>query len=213
MPVQQRSHERLIDRADVRWLLADIDRQAAAGPAQPLETWLDLARMRLAERTDIEGDADHATTLLASLARRFAHDLAGFRTALALGAEVDTWDPRAERISLLTLHAAKGLEFPAVFLIGLEDGMVPSSWIDDGEDPERIAEERRLFFVGLTRARRHLFLSSVRRRPWRGEIRDARPSRFLDAIDPKLVEWHQASARRPRREAKDDGGEQLSLID
>ncbi|MGI8313174.1 3'-5' exonuclease [Saccharopolyspora hattusasensis] len=72
---------------------------------------------------------------------------------MLLGAEVDTLDPRAEAISLLTLHASKGLEFPVVFLVGCEDGLLPLRWPGTEPTEDEVAEERRLFFVGMTRPR------------------------------------------------------------
>jgi len=111
--------------------------------------------------------------------------LAQFLSELALGMEVDLWDPRADRVSLLTLHAAKGLEFPVVFIVGCEDGLLPLHW---GEtDEESLAEERRLFFVGMTRTRERLILTRARKRPWRGKIRDMAPSPFLADIERRLL--------------------------
>jgi superfamily I DNA/RNA helicase len=148
---------------------------------------------------------------LEPLAARCGEDLDRFLAELALGAQVDTWDPRADRVSLLTLHASKGLEFPVVFVVGCEDGLLPLRvpGRDGGPNDEpatrataaeaAIAEERRLFFVGLTRARDRLFVSHVRRRRWRGTDRDMPPSRFFDAIDPRLFEDRgEAAPRRPR---------------
>ena len=79
---------------------------------------------------------------------------------LALGTEVDTWDPRADRISLLTLHAAKGLEFPVVFITGCEKGLLPLQW--GRSTPAELEEERRLFYVGVTRTKTKLFLSRAK---------------------------------------------------
>ena len=108
----------------------------------------------------------------------------------------------------MTVHAAKGLEFPVVFLAGCEDGLVPLRW--GGQlDPEQEAEERRLFFVGMTRARSHLFLSHTRRRAWRGSVRDAAPSPFLTDIEEALLDHLRAAARR--RPARADG-DQLTLL-
>ncbi|MPZ28054.1 MAG: AAA family ATPase, partial [Micromonosporaceae bacterium] len=97
--------------------------------------------------------------------------------ALAAGTEVDALDPRAEAVTLLTLHAAKGLEFPVVFLVGVEDGKLPHSFGGAPLPDAALAEERRLFFVGLTRAQDRLYLSHTRR-----------PSRFLGVIDTGLFE-------------------------
>ena len=143
--------------------------------------------------------------MLVPLARRCGDDLHQFYTEIALGAEVDALDPRADAISLLTLHAAKGLEFEVVFLAGCERGLLPL-WLpgaDRGPDP---AEERRLLFVGMTRARSHLLLSCAARRGRPGGPAEAGPSPFLAAIDPALLD--RAAPPRPRRPA----GRQLRLL-
>jgi superfamily I DNA/RNA helicase len=145
-----------------------------------------------------------ALELLTPLADRAGVDLDRFLGELALGAEVDVWDPRADRISLLTLHAAKGLEFPVVFVVGCEDGLLPLRWAGAGRaggtgsggEAEDLSEERRLFFVGLTRARHHLLLTLAQRRAWRGETRDTTPSRYLADIDDALLERGNRPAKR-----------------
>jgi superfamily I DNA/RNA helicase len=112
---------------------------------------------------------------------------------------VDALDPRAQSVTLLTLHAAKGLEFPVVFLVGCEDGLLPLRFPGQATTPENVAEERRLFFVGLTRAQDRLFVSHARRRVIRGAERSGSPSRFFDAIDPRLFEHRGEQApRRPK---------------
>jgi superfamily I DNA/RNA helicase len=157
---------------------------------------------------DDAGTAEEALDLLAPLAARCGNDLGRFLAELALGDEVDTWDPRADRVSLLTLHAAKGLEFPVVFLAGCEDGLLPLRFGPE-PSPTETAEERRLFFVGMTRARSHLFLSHARRRAWRGSVREAEPSPFLADLQAALVDHAQAPARR---RPQPPAGDQLSLL-
>jgi len=138
-----------------------------------------------------------AVDLLMPLARRCEDDLALFLSSLLTDAEVDALDPRAEAVTLLTLHAAKGLEFPVVFLVGCEDGLLPLRWPGQTATEEEIAEERRLFFVGLTRAQDRLYLSHVRRRVRQGVERECRPTPFLDSIDPGLLE--RLGPSEPRR--------------
>ena len=104
---------------------------------------------------------------------------------LLLGSEVDTWDPRANRISLLTLHAAKGLEFPVVFIVGCDEGVLPLRSADS------VDEERRLFFVGVSRAQSHLYLTH-------GE----RPSRFLNALPTSIAVRTKDAVRRARKPAQ-----------
>jgi DNA helicase-2/ATP-dependent DNA helicase PcrA len=86
----------------------------------------------------------------------------------------------------MTLHAAKGLEFPAVIIAGLEEGLFPHSRSSD--DDETLEEERRLCYVGMTRARRQLFLTSAGRRRVFGEYRNSEPSRFLDEVPAALMQ-------------------------
>jgi DNA helicase II / ATP-dependent DNA helicase PcrA len=205
MPFQKRSHDRLLDRPAVRGLV-----RALRSPAAPAGGRSLAARLAAAAESGPEpgGDAAEALELLAPLAERCGDDLDRFLAELALGDEVDTWDPRADRVSLLTLHAAKGLEFPVVFLVGCEDGLLPLRFGPE-PSPTETAEERRLFFVGMTRARSHLFLSHARRRAWRGSVREAEPSPFLADLQAALVDHAQAPARRrPRPPA----GDQLSLL-
>src|ERR1019366_9344201 len=117
------------------------------------------------ERDATVVDIRAAGEFLTPLARRCGPDLDRFRTELSLGAEPDALDPRAEAITLLTLHAAKGLEFDVVFLAGCEKGLLPLRLPGSAETNEGdVAEERRLLFVALTRARAKLLLSCAARR-------------------------------------------------
>ncbi|MEU4448643.1 UvrD-helicase domain-containing protein [Actinosynnema sp. NPDC050801] len=181
LPFQKRSHDRLADRPGVARIAHDL--KFAAGATA-------LERVRA-----VAGDDHTAYELLKPLAAECGADFERFHTALALGVEVDTWDPRADRISLLTLHASKGLEFPVVFVVGCEDGLLPLRWPGD-DDREAEDEERRLLFVGMTRAQRHLFLSHAAGRP---------RSPFLAA----LRAYEQVGDPQPRRRRK---GTQLSLL-
>jgi DNA helicase-2/ATP-dependent DNA helicase PcrA len=105
---------------------------------------------------------------------------------LALVAEIDSLDESLDKVTLLTLHAAKGLEFSVVFITGLEDGLLPHS--RSFGEPDAMAEERRLFYVGLTRAKDHLYLSYAFRRSLYGESIPGLPSRFLSDIPTELTE-------------------------
>ncbi|MFY2556718.1 ATP-dependent helicase [Corallococcus terminator] len=108
------------------------------------------------------------------------------------------------RVALMTLHAAKGLEFDAVFLTGLEDGVFPHSRALKGEDPdngEEMAEERRLCYVGFTRARKRLFVSLAQCRSLFGELRYNQPSRFLRDVPPKLFGISEQDIPEPSRPA------------
>jgi DNA helicase II / ATP-dependent DNA helicase PcrA len=101
-------------------------------------------------------------------------------------AGVDSLDPNADAVTLMTLHNAKGLEFPVVFITGLEDGLFPLSQAFD--DPEKLEEERRLFYVGITRAERKLYLSFTETRRRNGELMMSIRSRFLKEIPPGMLE-------------------------
>ena len=101
-----------------------------------------------------------------------------------------------EAVHLMTMHNAKGLEFETVFLAGLEEGLLPHSRSADSES--EVEEERRLFYVGLTRARERAFLSVARRRSLFGAFRDTVLSRFLTEIPPSMVRWHVGTSRTPR---------------
>ncbi|MGE5727929.1 MAG: ATP-dependent helicase [Gemmatimonas sp.] len=104
--------------------------------------------------------------------------------------DVDRQNPNADAITMMTLHNAKGLEFPAVFITGLEDGLFPLRRAQD--TPDEMEEERRLFYVGITRAMRTLYLSHARSRRRNGETMQCIPSSFLQPIPPELVK-HRAS--------------------
>ncbi|MGH3938065.1 MAG: UvrD-helicase domain-containing protein, partial [Pseudonocardiaceae bacterium] len=189
LPFQKRSHDRLADRPGVEQILGELTYAPADGTkrATVLERLGSAARAVLGrfptnEREDTAAEIHAAVDLLKPLADRCGDDLERFRTELTLGVEVDTWDPRADRVSLLTLHAAKGLEFPVVFIVGCEDGLLPLRWpgtAPDDADEEQVREERRLLFVGMTRAQRHLYLSSAAERIRHGTARQTSRSPFL----------------------------------
>ena len=111
--------------------------------------------------------------------------LSAFLQGAALVSDVDTLEEATDAVTLITLHQAKGLEFPAVFIVGLEEGLLPHSRSID--DPDQMEEERRLFYVGMTRAKERLYLTRVFRRVVWGNASPARPSRFLTDIPQSLV--------------------------
>lgn len=103
-----------------------------------------------------------------------------------LVAQVDALDPNADAVSLMTLHNAKGLEYPVVFVTGLEDGLFPT--LNSTEDPAKLEEERRLFYVGITRAERKLYLSFAESRRRNGQVMLSVRSRFLHDIPAGMLE-------------------------
>jgi DNA helicase II / ATP-dependent DNA helicase PcrA len=207
-PVQQRTHSRLAEMPGVPEIVAALDGQlfvgdALAGEAVAGDTVAGQVRaavemaVSLATPEAVQAIRS-AAEALEPLAERCGDDLARFLAELAMGAEVDTWDPRADRISLLTLHASKGLEFPVVFIIGCDDGLLPlRPWPGAEID---YAEERRLLFVGMTRATTRLVLSGVTSRP---------PSPFLSSIGRDLLDDGGNSADRRKRRPS---AQQLTLL-
>lgn len=120
--------------------------------------------------------------------------LSSFLENLALVSDQDTVPEEAEAPTLLTMHAAKGLEFPVVFIVGLDDGLMPHNRALD--DPEEMEEERRLFYVGLTRAKKRLYLVRAEQRSLYGTYQESIPSRFLEDIPDELVQANVRSRRR-----------------
>lgn len=113
--------------------------------------------------------------------------LADFLNELALLADVDSYEEDYSEVTLMTLHAAKGLEFPIVFLVGMEENLFPLSrtLMDENE----LEEERRLAYVGITRAEKQLFLTNAQTRNLYGRSQYNRPSRFLEEIDDTLLDY------------------------
>ena len=114
--------------------------------------------------------------------------LSGFLEEVALVADIDSLDPESDYVVLMTLHSAKGLEFPNVYLAGMEDGLFPSYMTITSDDQGDLEEERRLCYVGITRAMRHLTVSCARMRMIRGENHFNKVSRFLNEIPKELLE-------------------------
>ena len=116
--------------------------------------------------------------------------LIDFLTEVSLVAAADDLDDSSGTISLMTLHTAKGLEYDAVFLTGVEEDLLPHRI--SANEPGGPAEERRLFYVGLTRAKKYLFLSLAMTRAAYGDVGVAMPSRFLQEIPAELIDWRQS---------------------
>jgi uncharacterized protein (TIGR00375 family) len=201
IPFKTGSQRRLAEDPAVNALLAEV-----APDEEPLAVALEVAAARLRHRKGAD-----PTAIAAALSRltALAPTCNGNRTRLAdavsLATDADFLDPRADRVSLLTLHAAKGLEFAVVFIVGLEDGILPLTW--GARDEAGMAEERRLFYVGMTRAKDRLLLSRAKQRLWRGKLRTLAPSPFLGDIEAELLRHQQA---QPTRRATED--RQLKLL-
>jgi DNA helicase-2/ATP-dependent DNA helicase PcrA len=142
---------------------------------------------------------------LLATAKTHPSDAAGFLAAVALCKDTDIYVRRVEKVALITMHAAKGLEFPVVFIAGCEDGFIPYR---SDTRPTDVEEERRLFYVALTRAKRHLFLSKTDHRRVNGQIQPRQASPFLEDIDNRYKRVSFPSGKKTEKPAQ----EQLSLF-
>ncbi|MDD3251807.1 MAG: DNA helicase PcrA [Lachnospiraceae bacterium] len=127
-----------------------------------------------------------------------------FLEEVALVADVDRMDDSENRVTLMTLHSAKGLEFPVVYLSGLEDGLFPGMMSITSDDKTEIEEERRLCYVGITRAKERLVITAARMRMVNGETRYSKVSRFVDEIPEELIQQDKLEPRISRREGRDE---------
>ena len=157
-----------------------------------LRTILDRSGYRrFAEALEHTEDVDRGENIDELLAFAAEYDareeggLRGFLEEIALLTDVDRWEEEAERVSLMTVHAAKGLEFDRVAVVGLEEGLFPHA--RSFEDPEGLEEERRLFYVALTRAREELLLAHARMRLRGGAPGPQQASRFLDELPDEVL--------------------------
>ncbi|MFN9692668.1 MAG: UvrD-helicase domain-containing protein [Synechococcaceae cyanobacterium] len=177
-------------------LIGDLQRrQNDAPPAELVQRVMEqsgyLAEL-IQEATDEAEERRRNLQELVNAALQYQEDneegsLEGFLSGAALASDADDKDTAADRVTLMTLHASKGLEFPVVFLVGLEQGLFPS--YRSLEDPAALEEERRLCYVGLTRAKEQLFLShACERRLWGGMREPAVPSVFLSELPPQLLQ-------------------------
>ncbi|MHC5040324.1 MAG: ATP-dependent helicase, partial [Planctomycetota bacterium] len=190
---------RLLDKEGYR---AVVDRLRTCPPGRKER----VAELLLGLSQEISGFAADAARSLATLAGPFGTDLRGYVNHLTLASEVDAFDPRADRVACMTMHAAKGLEFPVVFVVACEDGVIPFRF---GETCDNLEEERRLFFVACTRAKEKLFLCRAKKRMRYGKPVKNPPSPFLADIERILLE--EASLPRGKRR-KPRGPKQLDLF-
>jgi DNA helicase-2/ATP-dependent DNA helicase PcrA len=183
---------------DIFALLSDLEEQHEP-PPQIFNEMLKLSGyMDMLTNEDSEESAGRIENIneLASAITIWAEEHPGktlqeFLEEVTLASDVDTWDQKDDAVNLMTLHCAKGLEFSAVFLVGLEDGMIPSR--QNFDDERKIEEERRLLYVGITRAMKKLECSHVDYR-WRfGDLIPGVPSRFLQSIPAELYTFRDRS--------------------
>jgi DNA helicase-2/ATP-dependent DNA helicase PcrA len=148
------------------------------------------------ERQEAKGRLENLEQLLAGMEEHQSTDrtLQDFLEQVALVADLDAYDSSHDRVTLMTLHAAKGLEFPVVFMTGMEEGLFPHS--RSGDEGDDIEEERRLCYVGMTRAMDKLYLSHARRRRIYGDFQYNPPSRFLVEFPSRLLEGGEQATLR-----------------
>jgi DNA helicase-2/ATP-dependent DNA helicase PcrA len=180
-------------------LLDSVVHLADGGPAPLLQALLDgsgyLAELEAERSIESEGRLENLAELVGS-AQEF-DTIDEFLEQVSLVSDVDALDGDASQVVLMTLHSAKGLEFPAVFLIGMEDGVFPH--LRSLGEPEELEEERRLAYVGITRAQERLYLAHAWSRTLFGGTQYNPPSRFLDEIPEALVQLVDGQRRASRR--------------
>jgi DNA helicase-2/ATP-dependent DNA helicase PcrA len=187
------------------WREAQVD----IGPAGLLEQVLDRTGYLedlVAEQTiEAAGRIENIEELLG--AAREADNLEAFLEEVSLVADVDEVDGDSSHVTLMTLHTAKGLEYPVVFIIGMEEGIFPH--LRSLGEPDEMEEERRLAYVGITRARERLYLSHAWCRSLWGQTQYNPPSRFLDEIPEKLVDAAGAQRRLAGKMSSLSGRDQI----
>ena len=175
----------IIDRTDYEQMLTDADPDDAAERMENIGEFINKV-------VSYEETAEEPT-------------LSGLLEEVALVADIDSVDENADKVMLMTLHSAKGLEFPNVYLAGMEDGLFPGFMSICSEDPSEIEEERRLCYVGITRAMNLLTISAARSRMIRGETQYNAVSRFVKEIPDELIEGRGGGAavrnRAPEKQA------------
>jgi DNA helicase-2/ATP-dependent DNA helicase PcrA len=169
-------------------LLEKLRAALPKGPAEVLQIALDdsgyLKELEVEHSVEAAGRLENLAELIGHA--REATDVDTFLEQVSLVSDVDALDSDESSVVLMTLHSAKGLEFPVVFLLGLEDGVFPH--IRSLGEPDELEEERRLAYVGITRARERLYVVSAWARNIFGSTQYNPPSRFLDEIPSELVE-------------------------
>lgn len=190
--------ERMADEEySIRELIEDILEET--GYRQELE-----AEGEIESQTRLE-NIDELINKAVSYSEDSEHpDLNEFLEEVALVADVDRMDDSENRVTLMTLHSAKGLEFPVVYLSGLEDGLFPSSMSIMTDDRTEIEEERRLCYVGITRAMERLVITAARLRMVNGETRYSKVSRFVEEIPEELLDMKKLEPRLGRSVSADE---------
>jgi DNA helicase-2/ATP-dependent DNA helicase PcrA len=191
--------------ADFRSRMLELGKLHEASPDEVIRQVIDRSGYRhmLKESNDPEDQERLANVEeLITAAHQYASEdksrtLADFLENITLASDVDGWDDRQDCISIMTLHAAKGLEFPVVYMVAAEQGILPHERSLQKE--EDVEEERRLAFVGMTRAKEELYLCHARLREFRGQTLYAVPSMFLDELPQEGIETIDLSSSGARR--------------
>lgn len=196
MPFVKLSNDLLCDKKPMRQLLNKLT---------DLES-LDDQLKKLYEREFSDKIEDYTMKYLLTLAQNHSHK-DEFIHEVSICSEIDTLDQRADRISLMTLHSSKGLEFKCVFIVGLENEIIP---LYRAKDPQEIEEEKRLLYVGMTRAEQRLYLSHALKRKWYGGYKNLEVSPFLKKIEDDLLNMSKFEKEHLQKEK--DETNQLSLF-
>jgi DNA helicase-2/ATP-dependent DNA helicase PcrA len=195
---------------DFAALLRDLQPLLEAAPDEVIRQILDRSGYRQMLRDSRnEEDEERLANIeeLITAARQFAAEdggrtIADFLENITLASDVDGWDERQDSVSVMTLHAAKGLEFPVVFIAAVEQGILPHERSLSRD--EEVEEERRLAFVGITRAKQECYLSHARLREFRGSTLYAIPSSFLDELPAQAIDRCDLSANAGSQRALDE---------
>jgi superfamily I DNA/RNA helicase len=145
---------------------------------------------------------------LVDIFKNFGFNKTGVWSMAAFGSDTDTYRHRSEKVALMTMHAAKGLEFPVVFVTGCEKGFLPFQQSNTGGAPPDVEEERRLFYVAMTRAKQQLYLTFAKQRRIFGKIETRELSPFVKKIEEHLL-THQTPVPKKKKKS---GPSQLKLF-
>jgi DNA helicase-2/ATP-dependent DNA helicase PcrA len=193
-------------------LMQDLHPFRDAQPDEAIRQVLDRSGYhRMLENSDDEEDQERLANIeeLVTAAKQFAEEddsrsLVDFLENITLASDVDGWDQQQDSVSIMTLHAAKGLEFPVVYVVAVEEGILPHERsMRNAANKDELEEERRLTFVGMTRAKQELYLCYSRLREFRGQTLYAMPSSFLNELPPDGVEGIEVSAGGAVRAAEE----------
>jgi len=206
-PIPGLNHSRQQKLIDFGEQLADIKKQtggmAVADQLQYLSQIPQLSAI-----VDSDPRSREAFTNLLNLSKNFGDNLAEFLASAALDSDTDAYLPKAEKVAVMTMHAAKGLEFPVVFIAACEQDLIPLN--RQGADPADVAEERRLFYVAMTRAMEHLYLTRAKNRSVYGKIMPRVLSPFLADIEDRLKKDDSPEVKNKKE--KESGRKQLNLF-